>query len=288
MKVLKKIIATIALVSITIASTVVNAAPLDNATANVTLSNDITTEVLTVNVPSKDFASDNANYVEITDNNWNTVYTGSTITSNVWEDFTVDMDFDTVLNTTTRYTISFTTVWGDFGAAVLVINQDNVLTVTATVQPVLKFAIEDNNANFGVLTTTSASITRWIEVWTNAINWVTVTAKTVNGWLKSTTAWGHTIWLNTNDTLYSDEAYSFTSNLGGSDSAVWAVIAGMVESDIVAANDEFTVYTADMPQNFDATTDYDTDFTISTKIAESTPSASDYTDVIIFTATANF
>jgi hypothetical protein len=43
-----------------------------------------------------------------------------------------------------------------------------------------------------------------------------------------------------------------------------------------------------MPQNFNTTGDYDTDFTVSAKISESTPSASDYTDVIIFTATANF
>lgn len=287
MKSLKKLIAIIAIIAMTIASTIVNAAPLDNATANVTL--DWLTWNDTLVVDNITSASGSFNYVEIIDNAWTSVYTWSTFDTNTSTGFSItSVNFDTVLNNSTRYSISFTTANGDFGAAVLVVNQDNRLTVTATVQPVLKFAIEANTADFGVLSTTTGSISKWVEVWTNAINWVTVTVQTVNGWLKSTTASGHTIWLNTNDSLYADEVYSFSSILWTADSASWASITGLSTTDVVAANDTFTIYTANMPQNFNTTGDYDTDFTVSAKISESTPSASDYTDVIIFTATANF
>jgi len=282
----KKIIATISLVTMFIASTVVNAAPIDNATAKVTLSWDNNNEILTVeNIVN---ASGSFDYVEIISNTWTTVYTWSTFATNSSTGFTIDADFDTVLNTSTRYSISFKTDTWDFGAATLVVNQDNRIVVTASVQPVLKFAIEDGTSDFWVLSTSTWTITRWIEVWTNAVNWVTVTAQTVNGWLRSETASGHTIWLNTNDSLYANEVYAFTSTLWTADSASWAVINWMTTTDVAAANDIFTVYTANMPQNFDTVNSYDTNFSISAKIAESTPAASDYTDIIIFTATANF
>jgi len=48
MRSFKKIIATISLVTMIIASTVVNAAPLDNATASITLNGSGSTETLTV------------------------------------------------------------------------------------------------------------------------------------------------------------------------------------------------------------------------------------------------
>ncbi len=286
MRSFKKIIATISIVTMLIASTIVNAAPLDNATAAVTLDWGAGSDTLIVsNITSASGAFD---YIEITDNAWTSVYTWSVFDTNTSTGFSItSVDFDTTLDNSTRYTISFTTTGGDFGAAVLVVNQDNRIVVTATVQPVLKFAIEDWVTDFGVLSTSLSTITRWIEVGTNAVNGVTVTAQTVNGWLKSTTASGHTIWLNTNDDLYSSETYSFTSVLWTADSASWATINGLVITDIVAADDVFTVYSANKPQDFN-TSDYDTDFVISTNIAASTPSASDYTDIIIFTATADF
>lgn len=305
MRSFKKIIATISLVTMLIASTIVNAAPLDSATASITLNGSGNTETLTVlwaqvdeNGWDKDF-TDNIDSVKIKNNDDVLVYenvNGDGITNNADGSFTIDaIDFETVagdvivaLITGTRYTISFTTDSWDFWSAVLVINEDNRLTVSATVQPVLKFAIEWNTADFGVLTSDIKSISKWIEVWTNAINWVTVTAQTLNGWLKSVSASDHTIWLSA-DPLYSSEEYKFTSTLGTPDSASSATIDGMALSDVTSVGQVFPVYSTNKPQNFEtAIGGYDTSFIISTKISDSTPSASDYKDIIIFTATANF
>lgn len=288
MKNIKKLVAGIALFGIVLSSIVhATNAPLDNATAGVILSGDATTETLTLSWVTKDFSSDNVNFFEIKKNDGTSVYTGSTVTTNGSNTFAITFDFDTVLNTSTRYTIGFKTVSGDFGGAVLVINTDSNLTVTGIVLPVLQFALEATSKDFWVLTTSYTGVTTGVEVGTNAVNWVTVTAKSVSGGLASTTA-SHTIGLTGNDALYSNESYQFQSVVGTTDSVSGATIAGIAYTTVNTAGQSVTVYTADKPQNFDTAGDYDTDFGAQIRIAASTPAATDYSDTIIFTATGNF
>jgi hypothetical protein len=290
MKHTKKLVAFIALFTIVV-STIAHAAnaPLDGATAGVTLSGSAATEVLTVTQPGKDFTGDKVKLYVIKKNDDTVAHSnsGTTIATNANGSFTITMDFDTKLNTTTRYTIAFQTVSGDFGWAVLVINTDNTLTVTGTVLPVLKFALEATSKDFGVLTATYTGVTTGIEVGTNAVNGVTVKAKTTNGWLKSTTA-SHTINLSGNNALYAAEGYQFKSDLGTHDSTASTGITWVALTTMNTVNKEITVYTAPKPQNFDTAWDYDADFTAQAKISASTPAASDYKDTIIFTATGNF
>lgn len=288
MKNMNKIFAILTIIVFTL-STIVNAAntPLDGATANITLSGNTTAETLTVTQNGKDFTADNVNLVEIKNNAGTIVYTNTSVTNANGSFTIVGNDFDTSLNNTTRYTIAFKTVSGDFGWAVLVINTDNTLTVTWIVLPVLTFALEASSKDFEVLTTNYKSISTGVEIWTNAANGVSVTAKSTNGGLKSTTA-GHTIGLGTNDSLYSNESYQFQSVLWTADSVSGATIAGLSYTTVNTVNGEHVIYTANKPQNFDTSWDYDTDFWAQIKIAESTPAATDYSDTIVFTATWNF
>lgn len=289
MKTFKKIIATISIVSILALSSIVNAAPLDSAIADITLDWGVGTDTLTVTVV-KDFTLDAVTSVSISTNTGASVYsaTGSVVTDADGSFTITGVDFDAEgMNTATRYTISFTTA-NDHGAAVLVVNNDNQFTVSATVQPVLKFAMQTTSDDLGTLTTSyGVGVTTGLEIGTNAVNWVSISAQTTNGWLVSTDA-THTINLSTNDTLYSNEGYQFTSVVWTHDSASGATIAWQTATTMNTVNQTQVIYTANMPQNFDTAWDYDVDFTVTARVAESTPAASDYTDVIIFTATANF
>ena len=292
MKNIKKLVAGIALFGIVLSSIVhATNAPIDSAVSWVTLSNawvaDAVTETLTLTWVTKDFSADNVNYYEIKKNDGTIVKTDTTVSTNGSNTFTIVFDFDSVLDTSTRYTIGFKTVSGDFGGAVLVVNTDSNLTVTGIVLPVLQFELEATSKDFGVLTTSYGAVSTGVEVGTNAVNWVTVTAKSINGGLNSA-AVGHTIGLTGNDTLYSNESYQFQSQVGTTDSVSGASIAGVVYTTVNTANQVVTVYTADKPQNFDTAGGYDTDFGAQIRIAASTPAATDYSDTIVFTATGNF
>ena len=265
---------------------------MDNATASVTLSNngvaDAVTETITVSGITKEFSTDNVNFYEIKKNDGTSVKTDTSVSTNGTNTFTIVFDFDSVLDTSTRYTIAFKTVSGDFGSAVLVVNTDNTLTVTGIVLPILKFELEATSKDFGTLTTSYGAISTGVEIGTNAVNGVTVTAQSTNGGLTSATA-SHTIGLWTNDALYTaNESYQFQSVLWTTDSTSGATIAGLSYTTINTASQTVTVYTADKPQNFDTAGGYDTDFGAQIRIAESTPAATDYSDTIIFTATGNF
>lgn len=228
----------------------------------------------------------------ITNLDWSAAW-ATTLTPD-WDNTNDDTSTLTVavanLTNNTSYIITFTTVDGDFWTTTLRLGTptNDTIAVTANVQPVLKFALQSNSANLWTLTTAFwAWITTWVEIGTNAVNWVTVTATSSNWGLESVTA-GHTINDSTNENIYSNEGYQFTSTLGVSDSTNAAVIAGMVATNVDDLNLTHTIYTSNDPQNYDIGWDYDTDFTVQARIAEVTPTASDYTDVIMFTATANF
>lgn len=290
MKYLEKIVAITTIASLLIASSITTNASINGTTA--TSTNWVVGTTITITDSGNGFTDLNEITSAVITNldgspAWTTTLTVVWDNSNIATSEVVIATAD--LTDNTSYFIQFTTDNGDFGTTTLRVwtPTNDSLTVTATVEPVLKFGMESNNGSFWVLSTTATWITTWIEIWTNAINWITVSAKTVNGWLSSATA-SHVINWSLNDALYDDEEYQFSTTLGASDSSSGAVITWATTTSMNTANQSITIYTAAKPQNFDTTGDYDVDFTVSAKIAESTPSASDYTDVIIFTATANF
>lgn len=288
MKYLKKIVSVTSIATLLIASWVTTNAAINGTTAtysDITIGSTITitdigssfsdtNEINTAKITLLDGSSVSAN---LTANGANGSDTTSTLTI-AWADLSDD----------TSYTIIFTTVEWDFGSTTLRLwdSTNDSINVTATVEPVLKFALENTNQDLWVLSTTANSVTTWVEVWTNAVGWISVTAKSVNGWLNSVDA-SHTINLSTNEALYNAEDYTFASSLWISDWDSTATPSWASSTSINTANQTLTIYSTDKPQNF-SVSDYDADFTISAQIAESTPAASDYNDVIIFTATANF
>lgn len=294
MKTIKKISAIISIAAIILANTITFAenAAINNTTAS---TSGLVSGVDTITIT--DAGGSFTSTWEIVSATITTL-SGATVTTTLagtWDDTnpnTSTLAIQTAdLTDNLTYIISFTTASGDFGTTTLSVGTptNDRLTVTASVQPVLKFDIESINESFGTLTTATWTVTTGIEVGTNAVNGLTITAQSTNGGLKSTSA-NHTINLSGNDSLYDAEGYFFSSTVAASaDSLSGAVISWASIIDINTALQTETIYTANDPQNFDTTGGlYDVDFTVSAKIAESTPSASDYTDVIIFTATANF
>lgn len=293
MKTLKKIVAwtsAIAILAMNAMSFTANAAWLDNGTVTHTaLDSGAGLETMTVTVAGKDFSSDAINHIAIYNNAWVSQVSVGAATSNLNWSFTLDTDLDALANNA-NYIVSFTTTSWDFGSAVLSLGTGNTVTVSAQVEPVLSFAIQSSTLSLGTLSSSYAPQTTWLEVWTNAMAWVTVTAVSTNGWLLSATN-GHKIADDTRDALYSSEWYQFISTLGTADSIVWATINWLAASDITDTNawtKTKVVYQNNSPENFDVGGDYDTDFAVQAKIAASTPAAADYTDTITFTATANF
>lgn len=291
MKYLKKLSAITIIASIVLSNTMTFAATINDATAaldwTVAVGQTITI-TSTGNFPNGDEIAS----ATITDLDGTATANATTLTAG-WDNGVDDTSVLTIavgaLTDNTSYFITFTTVSGNYGTTTLRAGSptNDIFTVSATVDPVLKFGIESSSDDLGVLTTAfGGGVTTGLEVGTNAVNGVTITATSTNEGLASTTA-SHTINDTTNDALYDAEGYQFTGTLGASDSAGTATISGVVATNVDDWTPTVTVYSADMPQNYD-TTDYDVDFNVDAKIAESTPSASDYTDVIVFTATANF
>lgn len=291
MKYLKKILAISTIASILIASSITTNAAINNTTA--TSADGLQNTVITITDSGNEFINTN----EITSATIKKL-DGTAATATLTPTWTTGDDATSTVTITgadltidTSYIIMFTTANGDFGSTTLRVweTTNDTLTVSASVEPMLKFAMESNNKDFGVLTTAYSTVSTGIEVWTNAINWITVTAKSTNWGLISGDA-GHLINDTTNDAIYDGEWYQFTSTLWTSDSITGAVLWWLAATDVTNATlgttNVKTIYTANDPQNFDWS--YDTTFTVWAKIAESTPAASDYGDVIIFTATANF
>lgn len=166
----------------------------------------------------------------------------------------------------------------------------DTVTVNAIVQPVLKFEITDANLSLDTLNATSyTSKSTTLEVGTNATAGVVVTAKSTNGGLTSATAL-HTIDSATGG-AYASESYRFSSTSLINNDLVSPVIPTIAtDTDMSAApSNEVAIYTTASAESFDITDNkFDATFKVEAKIAETTPAASDYSDTIIFTATANF
>lgn len=302
---LKKLVAgasVLGLVAINSIGSMVDAAMLDNTTATLTMDVSAENDTITVTQSWKDFTWDLLSRVVVKDNAWTTILSFSDSTNVTeangsftisWQDLEDWASFETVAFAVgTRYTISFETVAWDLWSAVLVNGTDNQITVSAKVDPVLKFAIQTSSLTFAnpLSTTISSSPATGLELGTNAIGGVTVIATSTN-WALYDSVSGHKIDNTQADSLYAAQDYQFEATVGTTDAAAWTTIAGLaatsVEDTTMGTTNVKTIYTANKPQNFDTAWDYDVDFKLNAKIAESTP-AGNYGDTITFTVTWNF
>lgn len=163
----------------------------------------------------------------------------------------------------------------------------NWIIVTAKVLPTLSMVVSTGAINLGTLT--SAAYATWsldIEVWTNASNWVTVTAKSWTGWLRSTSVAGSII-----NSLSADgitESYKFTSALSwASDSSVaWYTRSWALSTEITDNTTSYTLYSTNKPEA--SSWSSDVTFYVSAKVDDQTPAALNYTDTVSLTVTWNF
>jgi len=162
----------------------------------------------------------------------------------------------------------------------------NGITITAKVLPTLNMVISTWAIDLWTLNAAAYSTgTLDIEIWTNAANWATVSAKSTQGWLHSASN-GSTI--NSTSTDGIAESYKFSSALNAaSDSSVtWYNHTAALNSEIDNTTSSYTIYSTNKPES--SSWINDVTFYVSAKIDEQTPAWMDYQDTITITAVWNF
>jgi methionine-rich copper-binding protein CopC len=262
MKILKKITAITIIASIVLASTITSAAntAINSSTAAAGVAGAIGDTITVTNTGEFPDGDEIATAtITLLDGTAAGITTLSADGDNADNDTTTVTVAGANLVNNTAYIVSFTTTSGDYGVAQLNIGTptNDVLTVSANVQPVLKFALQSTSQDFGTLTSVYAGVTTGLEVGTNAINGVTITASSTNGGLNSATA-SHIINGDATDadgSLYDAEGYQFEATVGTHDSTGTATISGLVADDVdistPGTTNVKTIYSADKPQNFD-------------------------------------
>ncbi len=254
----------------------VNAAEwLQNATAEMSGTNLVVTWVQLSGGTNYDFSSTwlsdynvfSWGNVELTWGQLTLVDSGSAYFVLSWADSLNDWD----------YSVNFETTDGDYGAAYFSVWGTNEVTVNARVEPILRMALSQNNLDFGTLETSTGSVSMSGEVWTNAVDGLTVSVLSENGWLYSDSA-NYTI-NNDNDS----ENYTFESTTWSIDNGV---SPSVLSNTSVTDSSSQSIYTTNAVESFSNLDDFI--FTIKSKISEITPAAADYTDTVTFTVTANF
>ncbi len=122
-----------------------------------------------------------------------------------------------------------------------------------------------------------------IEVGTNAVNGVNVTARSSKGGLENTSSGAVVI----NDADADGESYTFASTANAIDSTVsgFATTGDLAALEVNDNVTEHTIYTTNKPERDLGVNDVT--FTVSTTSTAETP-AGDYEDTITFTVTGNF
>ena len=159
------------------------------------------------------------------------------------------------------------------------------ITVTANVTPTLNMAL--SASSLGLWTLNSSTYSTWtlyLEVWTNAVSWVSVSVKSNSGWLTNTATW--TTQINNLVADWIAESYIFTSALSWAlDSTVsWYTRSSSLSTEI-SSNASNTIYTTNKPEQ--TTWVNDVKFDVSAKISAETP-AWNYADNLSFTVSGNF
>lgn len=159
------------------------------------------------------------------------------------------------------------------------------IVVTATVTPTLNMSISSWSIDLWALN--SSTYSTWsigMEIWTNAVGWVVVTAKSNSWWLTNTANWS--IQINNLVADWIGESYKFTSTLSWAldSTVVWYTRASSLSTEIADTTAQ-TIYTTNKPEQ--ATWVDDVKFDVSAKIDPQTPAWS-YRDTINFTVSWTF
>jgi len=161
------------------------------------------------------------------------------------------------------------------------------IVVTATIAPTLNMAISTWAISLWSLTSAAYSTGSLnIEIGTNAVNWVNVTAKSSSGWLTNTS--DNAIQINSLATDGAADSYIFTSSTWAtSDStAVGYTQTANLSTEITTNTIEHTIYTTNKPEQTSGTID-DITFSVSAKPNAQT-AAWNYQDTVTFTVVGNF
>lgn len=160
------------------------------------------------------------------------------------------------------------------------------ITVTASVLPTLNMVISTWAINLWTLNASTYST--WslnIEVGTNAANWVNVTAKSGTGWLRSAST---SSIINDQSADWLAESYRFSSALNAAaDSSVsWFTPTADLNQEVNNATTLHTLYHTNKPESSSWVNDVT--FSVSAKVDQQTPAATDYQDSITITVVWNF
>lgn len=151
--------------------------------------------------------------------------------------------------------------------------------VTAIVEPVLDMRISKSLIELGVISGKVGSGSLSIEVGSNSPSWVTVKAKSENGWLKHSWS-GSTIINSTND-----GSYKFSAISGGNSEAT-ATFQNSAWIEVNTAEQEESIYLNSKAENLKETNG-DIEFIV-TATAQTSAEAGNYEDYITFSIIANF
>lgn len=158
------------------------------------------------------------------------------------------------------------------------------IVVKAKVDPTLNMTLSTSEIDLGTLVAgVPSNGTLDIEVGTNAVNGVNVTARSSKGGLENTASGAIVI----NDADADGEAYTFASSANAIDSTVsgFATTGDLTALEVNDNVTEHTIYTTNKPERDLGVNDVT--FTVSTTATAQTP-AGDYEDTITFTVTGNF
>lgn len=160
------------------------------------------------------------------------------------------------------------------------------IIIKARVNPTLNMEISAEEIDLGTLIAgTPASGSLFIEVGTNAVSGVSITARSQDGGL--TNLADATVQINDQTTDGVAESYTWASTPAATDDSSNTTFAatGLTALEVNDITTEHTVYSTNKPEATNLVDDVE--FTVSTTVAAETP-AGDYEDRVTFTVTGNF
>lgn len=161
--------------------------------------------------------------------------------------------------------------------------------IKARVNPTLNMEISAEEIDLGVLVAWVASTgSLFLEVGTNAKQWVSITARSQSGWLTNTSSGA--IKIQDNQDVFDDlidESYTWASTPNVTDDSASPSFnaTGLTEIEVNNDTDELTVYNTNKAEATNLVDDVE--FIVSATSVAETP-AWDYEDYVTFTVTGNF
>lgn len=161
------------------------------------------------------------------------------------------------------------------------------IKIKAKVLPSITMVLSASEIDLGTLIADiEATWSLDIEIGTNALHWVVLTAKSSSGGLANTG--DNSIVLNNSWGLdWVAESYTFSSSTGTHDSSIWGFASsGLSATEVNDNTTEHIIYSTNKPEKYN-TGAVDVEFIVAATADGETP-AWDYEDNITFTITGNF